>query len=144
MPKLKILGSQINKQINTFFLSFWRDLCGVLPCKSCKVLHQSHGHGAQKQSRLWSWLSSYVTAAKSPPDHHPQASWPHTGQKCPPQHSPYSSLTNLLMPAFQQEFSRSWGYKNWLLIHEKCRLSLVQQEVGLLHCSALVIFAPCS
>ena len=37
------------------------------------------------------------------------------------------------MPIFQQEFPLSWGYKNWLLTHKNCRLSLVCQEVGPLH-----------
>ena len=36
------------------------------------------------------------------------------------------------MPTFQQEFSLSWGYKNWLLTHKICWLSLVCKEVSLL------------
>ena len=34
------------------------------------------------------------------------------------------------MPTFQQEFSLSRGYKNGLLTHKNCQLSLVCQEVG--------------
>ena len=33
-----------------------------------------------------------------------------------------SVLTNHLMPTVQQEFSSSWGYKNWLLTHKNCWL----------------------
>ena len=39
------------------------------------------------------------------------------------------SFSNL-KPTFKQEFSWSWGYKNWLLTHENCHLSLVSQEVS--------------
>ena len=49
---------------------------------------------------------------------------PALGQKCPPQYLPYSTLSNHLMPTFQQEFSLSWGYRDWLLAHEKSWLSL--------------------
>ena len=48
-------------------------------------------------------------------------------QRCPLQRSPYSTLTNHLMLIFQQEFSLSWGYKNWLLIRKNRWLSLVCQ-----------------
>ena len=44
------------------------------------------------------------------------------------------TLTNHLMPLFQQEFSLSWGYKNWLLIHKNCWLSLVCQGLSV-HCA---------
>ena len=33
------------------------------------------------------------------------------------------------MPTFQQEFSLSWGYKNWLLTHEKRQFSLESPPV---------------
>ena len=47
--------------------------------------------------------------------------------------SPYHALTSHLKPSLQQESALSWGYKNRLLTHGKCRLSLVRQESGLLH-----------
>ena len=34
------------------------------------------------------------------------------------------------IPPFQQEFSSSWGYKNWSLGHKRGPLSLVCQEVS--------------
>ena len=55
----------------------------------------------------------------------------HIRQKCPPQQSPYSALTSHLTPTFQRDFPSSWSSKNWLLTHERCRLFLVCQEVGL-------------
>ena len=47
-------------------------------------------------------------------------------------HPIVNAPTNHLTPTFLQEFSLSWDYKNWLLTHENCPLSLVCQEVGLL------------
>ena len=44
--------------------------------------------------------------------------------------SPYSALSNHLMPTLQREFSLSEAIKNWLLTHEKWRLSLFCQEVS--------------
>ena len=43
------------------------------------------------------------------------------------------------MPPFQQEFSLSWGYKNWLLTHKKHQHSLVCQEVTCCAGSTLII-----
>ena len=47
------------------------------------------------------------------------------------------------MPPSQQEFSLSWGYKNWLLAHEKRRLSLEpaccsNRGSTLINCSPLI------
>ena len=36
------------------------------------------------------------------------------------------------MPAFHQEFSLSWGYKNWLLTQKGCQVSLTCQEMSVL------------
>ena len=42
--------------------------------------------------------------------------------------TPYSPPTNHLMPTVWQEFSLFWGYKNWLLTHDNCWLSLVRRS----------------
>ena len=75
---------------------------------------------AQNQGHLWNWLSSIVTTAKSPPDPYQPVSWLHiiNRKECLPWYSPSSTLTNHLMPPFQQQFS-SWGYKTWLLTQER-------------------------
>ena len=84
-------------------------------------------------------------------------------QRCPLQCSPYSTLINHLILIFQQEFSLSWGYKNWLLICKNRWLSLVCQGLSVLcagnshfisvldqltpFCNALcleILFHPCS
>ena len=59
-----------------------------------------------------------------PDDPYWPASWPQIRQKYPFWCSLYSTLTIYLMPPFQQEFSLSWSYKNWLLTHEKPQLFL--------------------
>ena len=43
--------------------------------------------------------------------------------------TPFSTPTNHLKPTFQQEFSLSCGYKNWLLTHKNCQPSLACQEL---------------
>ena len=70
-----------------------------------KALYQDHRHGAPHQRHLWNWLSPTVTVAKSP---YQPASW---SQILIPKYSSWnaskSSLTNHLMPPFQQKFSLS-------------------------------------
>ena len=68
----------------------------------------------------------------SEPKSSPKLTEPHWNH-C--QKSPWSfpaslknALKNHLMPPFQQEFSLSWGYKNWPLTHEEGRLSLAYQK----------------
>ena len=86
--------------------------------------------GGRHQKWSSEWRSSpeltepLCNCSQSPPDHHQQASWPQIRQKCSPRYSRYSTLTNNLMIFFQQEFSLSWAYKNWLLTHENHWLSL--------------------
>ena len=68
--------------------------------------------------------------AARPPDHHQQASWPYQA-KMPTSAVTLQRPTSHLTPAFQQDFPSSWSSKNWPLTHERCRLFLVCQEVGL-------------
>ena len=84
------------------------------------------GGRSQKWSSEWRSCPELTEphCCQSSSDHHQQASWPQIRQKCPSRYSPYSTLTNHLMIFFQQEFSLSWGYKNWLLTHENHWLSL--------------------
>ena len=90
-------------------------ICGVLSQgHRCEVLYQGHRHGAQHQGHLWNWLNPLAKVAVSRPDPYRLAPWL---VKIP-------TLTNHLMPPFQQEFSLSWDYKSWLLTHENGRLSL--------------------
>ena len=78
------------------------------------------------------------------PDHQQQPSWLQIRQRCP-----YSTLSNHLMPAFQQELSLPWGYRNWLLTHESIDSLCICQEGDPLHlqcpyslCSLLLINSP--
>ena len=87
---------------------------------------------SQNQGHLQNWLNPFVTIAQNPLDHHQPAPWPHVRQKYPPS-AQLSFPTTHLTPTFQQEFSLSWGCKNWLLTHKNCWLSLVCQEVGSLY-----------
>ena len=86
--------------------------------------------GGRHQKWSSEWRSSpeltepLCNCSQSPADHHQQASWPQIRQKCSPRFLRYSTLTNHLMIFFQQEFSLSWAYKNWLLTHENHWLSL--------------------
>ena len=78
---------------------------------------------AQKQGHLWNWLSPIVTVAQIPlvpTSQLPDPKFHKIVQFC----SPVSTLTNHLMPSFQEEFSLSWGYKNWLLTHQTIRCPL--------------------
>ena len=64
-------------------------------------------------------IDSHYNHCQKLPWSSPEASWPQIGPKCLPRYLPYSALTNHLVPPFQQGFSMSWDYKNWLLTRER-------------------------
>ena len=106
----------------------------------CEALYQARKCEAQHQGHLWNWLSPTVTIAESSPPGQSIL----TGQFLdgvlgknthPCTHPIAPELIDLCHSStrnFQQQFSLSSGYQNWLLTHKKHQLSLACQEVGLL------------
>ena len=78
----------------------------VEPCTKSHELTKSHSNHCHEPPLNW------------------PAPWPHIRKIYSPNYPPCSTLTNYLMPPSQQEFSLSWDYKNWLLIHERSQLFL--------------------
>ena len=146
MQRSWLWHQKIGQQLNRIYMFQVRIeyLWSSVPGHTCEALHQGCRSGAQSQRHLWSWLSPFVTVAPNPPWSSPTSFLTPNSAKMPTSWSPYHALTSHLKPSLQQESALSWGYKNWLLNHGKCRFSLSIRRLACCTLRAHVNSALCS